>query len=155
MSRFFRYNLLVLVLLAGFFAAAALHTVFMDEAMAAAQDCATGAVQTQNCRQPPAGLSCCATEASAMQSFLQAPPQQFQKVIISAIILVSFLAPLGLLLLYESSLLARLQSWRLLTRRRLLAFHHQIGSWLAILEKRDPAHKPLWRGFEFAMVPFA
>lgn len=145
-------NLLVLVLVASFLATAVLHVLFMNEMMVASQTCFNGIVQTQDCHQPE-GIICCAAEATTLQIFLQALPHQLTKIIISAPVAASAIPFLLLILLYKSSLLVAFQSWLNILRRRILAFHHQIGSWLELLEKRDPTHNSLWRGFEFAMIP--
>ncbi len=147
-----RQNFIVAILIASFFTMAVLNVLFMNEMMAQSQTCFTGSAQAQNCHQPQ-GINCCFIEVTALQNFLQVTPQRLTKVAIPAIAAVSFIPLLLLALFYESNLFVLFQSWLTMLRRRVLAFHHQIGSWLSLTEKRDPAHNTLWRGFEFAMIP--
>lgn len=145
-------NFVIILIVASFFTMAVLNIVFMNEMMTTSQTCFTGTAQTQDCHQPE-GINCCSIEATALQNFLQVNPQQLVKILISAVAVVSFTPFLLLALLYQSGLFVIFQSWLIILRQRILAFHHQIGSWLSLTEKRDPAHNPLWRGFKFAMIP--
>ncbi|MEK7161073.1 MAG: hypothetical protein AAB729_00060 [Patescibacteria group bacterium] len=124
----------------------------MNEMMTASQTCFNGTAQTQDCHQS-AGITCCSIEVTALQNFLQVNPQQLIKILISAAAVASLAPFLLLVLLYQSNLLVIFQSWLTMLRRRILAFHHQIGSWLSLTEKRDPAHNFLWCGLKFAMTP--
>ena len=152
MKQVFRQNFIIVMLIASFFTMAVLNVVFMNEMMTQSQTCFTGTAQTQDCHQPQ-GINCCSIEANGLQNFLQINPQQLVKILISAIAVVSFAPFVLLALLYQSSLFVLFRSWLLMLRRRVLAFHHQIGSWLSLTEKRDPAHNSLWCGFKFAMIP--
>ena len=152
MKQLLRQNFIIIILIASFFTMAVLNVAFMNEMMASSQTCFTGTAQTQDCHQP-VGINCCSIEASTLQNFLQVNPQQLIKILISASAVASFAPFLLLVLLYQSSLFVLFRSWLALLRRRVLAFHHQIGSWLSLTEKRDPAHNSLWRGFEFTMAP--
>ena len=152
MRRVFKQNFIVIMLIVSFFTMAVLNVVFMNEMMTQSQTCFTGTAQTQDCHQP-VGMTCCSIEASTLQNFLQVNPQQLVKILISAVAVVSFAPFVLLAVLYQSSLFVLFYSWLAMLRRRVLAFHHQIGSWLSLTEKRDPAHNSLWCGFEFAMIP--
>ncbi len=152
MKQLLRQNFIIVMLIASFFTMAVLNVIFMNEMMANSQTCFTGTAQTQDCHQP-VGINCCSIEASTLQNFLQVNPQQLIKILISAVAIASFAPFLLLVLLYQSSLFVIFRSWLTMIRRRISAFHHQIGSWLSLTEKRDPAHNSLWCGFEFAMIP--
>lgn len=152
MKQLLRQNFIIVMLIASFFTMAVLNVIFMNEMMANSQTCFTGTAQTQDCHQP-VGINCCSIEASTLQNFLQVNPQQLIKILISAVAIASFAPFLLLVLLYQSSLFVIFRSWLTMIRRRISAFHHQIGSWLSLTEKRDPAHNSLWRGLEFAMIP--
>ncbi len=152
MKQVLRQNFIVIMLVASFFTMAVLNVLFMNEMMTQSQTCFTGTAQTQNCHQPQ-GITCCSIEVTALQNFLQVNPQQLIKVLISAVAVASFAPFLLLVFLYQSNLFAIFRSWLIMLRRRVLAFHHQIGSWLSLTEKRDPAHNSLWCGLKFAMIP--
>lgn len=152
MRQLLRQNFIVIMLIASFFTMSVLNVLFMNEMMTQSQTCFTGTAQTQDCHQP-VGINCCSIEATTLQNFLQVNPQQLIKILISAVAVVSFAPFLLLVLLYQNSLFVIFRSWLMMLRRRVLAFHHQIGSWLSLTEKRDPAHNFLWCGFEFAMIP--
>lgn len=153
MKQVFRQNFIVIMLIVSFITIAVLNVVFMNEIMASSQTCFTGTAQTEGCHQPQ-GINCCSVEANALQNFLQVTPQQLVKILISAAAIVSFAPVVLLAILYQSALLVLFQSWLMMFRRRITAFHHQIGSWLSLTEKRGSGdHNSLRRGFEFAMIP--
>jgi hypothetical protein len=143
MRTFIRNNLIIILMLASFIGISILHIFIMTE-MGTTHVC-FGVVAGNDCPPRSEGSNSIATHISAMQNFLQTLPGQTGEILF-AFLVGAFLLGGILSLLWKNGNVKFLR-WR--GRLRLLwqiiiNFHNKIGSWLTLLEKRDPTHNILW-----------
>lgn len=143
MKAFARKNLVIILMLASFLGISVLHIFVMTE-MGTSHAC-FGVVAGNDCPPRSEGSSSIMAHISAMQNFLQTLPGQTNQILF-VFLLGAFLLG-SLLLIISKNGNSKILRWR--GRFRLLwesisNFHFEIGSWLTLLEKRDPVHNFLW-----------
>ncbi len=154
MRVFVQKNLITVLLIASFLGISVAHVYMMGDINMTEHACYGVAAGNQDCPPSSEGASAFTFHLNALESFLQVIPQHLNGAVFLMFASSILFGLLSLfVLLYEAvkaiSFLSRLKSfWR-----RNNAFHHKIGYWLTLLEKRDPAPHFLWRRVEFAMVP--